>query len=98
EKAPYFSGAIFLKLVDQRLPGKMVEEYIGSNLIEASEFKKILDFGGLTAKIGNGIMEVVLKQENIYEFHTKEGWKIILNAQNEPKSAHLNLITALDSN
>ena len=98
EKAPYFSGAVFLKLIDQRWPDKTIEEYIGSNLIEESEFKKILDFGGLTAKIGNGITEVILKKENIYEFHVKEGWKIILNDKNEPKSAHLNLITALDSN
>lgn len=98
EKAPYFSGAVFLKLVDQRIPEKTIEEYIGSNFIAESEFKKILEFAGLAAKIGNGITEVVLKKENIYEFYTKEGWKIILNAQNEPKSAYLNLVTALDSN
>ena len=36
--------------------------------------------------------------KNIYEFYVEEGWKIILNAQNEPKSAYLNLITALEAN
>ena len=40
KKAPYFSGAVFLKLIDQRWPGKAVEDFIGSNLIEESEFKK----------------------------------------------------------
>ena len=98
EKAPYFSGAVFLKFIDQRWPEKVLEDFIGSNLIEESEFKKILEFAGLAAKIGNGIKEVVLKKENIYEFYTKEGWKIILNDKNEPKSAYLNLITALDAN
>ena len=98
EKAPYFSGAVFLKLIDQRWPDKAVEDFMGLNLIDESEFKKILEFAGLVAKTGGGTTEVILKKENIYEFHTKEGWKIILNAQNEPKSAHLNLITALDSN
>lgn len=98
EKAPYFSGAVFLKLIDQRMLDKTLEEFIGSNLIEEREFKKILEFGGLTAKTGGGITEVVLKQENIYEFYTKEGWKIILNDKNEPRSAYLNLTTALDAN
>ena len=98
EKAPYFSGAVFLKLIDQRWPDRSVEDFMGSNLIDESEFKKILEFAGLSAKIGNGITEVVLKNENIYEFYTKEGWKIILNDKNEPKSAYLNLITALDAN
>lgn len=98
EKAPYFSGAVFLKLIDQRWPDKVIEDFMGSNLIEESEFKKILEFGGLTAKTGGGITEVVLKKENIYEFYTKEGWKIILNDKNEPQSAYLNLTTALDSN
>ena len=87
-----------MKLVDQRWSDKVVEDFIGSNLIEESEFKKILEFAALANKIGNGITEVILRKENIYEFHTKEGWKIILNDKNEPKSAHLNLVTALDAN
>ena len=41
---------------------------------------------------------MILKKENIYEFYTQEGWKIILNDKNEPRSAYLNLITALDAN
>jgi len=103
EKAPYFSGAVFLKLIDQRNSdnggnAKIIDEYFGSNLIKESEFKKILEFVGLNAKIGGGITEVVLKKENIYEFYTQEGWKIILNDKNEPQSAYLNLVTALDTN
>ena len=98
EKAPYFSGAVFLKLVDQRNSGKAMEDSLGSNLVDENEFKKILEFAGLAAKTGGGITEVFLKKENIYEFYVKEGWKIILNDKNEPKSAHLNLITALEAN
>lgn len=98
EEAPYFSGAVFLKLTDQRSTDKTIEEYIGSNLVEESEFKKIMEFAGLAAKTGGGITEVVLRKENIYDFYTKEGWKIILNDKNEPKSAYLNLITAIGAN
>ena len=98
EKAPYFSGAVFLKLVDQRQTGRTAEDFIGSNLIDEGEFKKILEFAALANKIGNGITEVVLKKENIYEFYAQEGWKIILNDKNEPKSAYFNLVTALDAN
>ena len=98
EKAPYFSGAVFLKLIDQRSPEKALEDFMGLNLIDENEFKKITEFADLAAKIGGGIKEVILKKENIYEFYTQEGWKIILNDKNEPRSAYLNLITALDAN
>jgi len=103
EKAPYFSGAVFLKLIDQRSSdnggnAKTIDEHLGSNLIEESEFKKILEFAGLIAKIDGGVSEVILKKENIYEFYTNEGWKIILNDKNEPQSAYLNLVTAIDAN
>ena len=103
EKAPYFSGAVFLKLIEQRNSdsgenAKTIDEYLGTSFIAESEFKKILEFAGLIAKIDGGVSEVILKKENIYEFYTQEGWKIILNDKNEPQSAYLNLITALDSN
>ena len=103
EKAPYFSGAVFLKLIDQRESDdrekeEVIEKKIGSILIAESEFDKILEFAKLIEKIGGGILEVILKKENIYEFYTKEGWKIILNDKNELKNAYLNLITALDVN
>jgi len=111
EKAPYFSGAVFLKLIEQRNSdsgenAKTIDEYLGTNLIAENEFKKILEFADLArmdstrlaAKTGGGVSEVVLKKENIYEFYMNEGWKIILNDKNEPQNAYLNLITALDSN
>ena len=103
EKAPYFSGAVFLKIIEQRNSdsggnAKAIDKYLGTSLIAENEFKKILEFAGLINKIGGGVSEVILKKENIYEFYTQEGWKIILNDKNEPQSAYLNLITALDSN
>ena len=92
-----------MKLIDQRSSdnggnAKTIDEHLGSNLIEESEFKKILEFAGLIAKIDGGVSEVILKKENIYEFYTNEGWKIILNDKNEPQSAYLNLVTAIDAN
>ena len=103
EKAPYFSGAVFLKLVEQRNSdsgenAKAIDEYLGTSLIAESEFKTILEFTGLAAKTGGGVSEVILMKENIYEFYTQEGWKIILNDKNDPQSAYINLITALDAN
>ena len=103
EKAPYFSGAVFLKLIEQRNSdngenAKTIDEYLGTNLIAENEFKKILEFAGLINKTGGGVSEVILKKESIYEFYMNEGWKIILNDKNEPQSAYLNLITALDAN
>lgn len=102
EKAPYFSGAVYLKLVDQRNLDngeneKIIEKYVGSYLMEEKEFKKITEFAKLTDKIGGGVLEIIIKKENIYEFYTQEGWKIILNDKNEIKDAYLNLTTALDS-
>ena len=103
EEAPYFSGAVFLKLIDQRESDngekeEVIEKKIGSILIAESEFYKILEFAKLIEKTGGGVLEVVLKKENIYEFYTKEGWKIILNNKNEPKDTHLNLTATLESN
>lgn len=103
EKAPYFSGAVFLKLIDQRNSDddeneKTIEKYLGLNLMAENEFDKILEFVKLMGKTAGGVSEVILKKENIYEFYTQEGWKIILNDKNEPKSAYLNLVTALESN
>ena len=103
EKAPYFSGAVFLKLVEQRNSdsgenAKTIDEYLGISFIAESEFKKILEFAGLIAKAGGGISKIVLKKENIYEFYVNEGWKIILNDKNEPQSVYLNLMTVLEAN
>ena len=105
EKAPYFSGAVFLKLIDQRESDngdgekeEVIEKKIGSILIAESEFDKILEFAKLIEKTGGGISEVILKKENIYEFYTQEGWKIILNDKNEPKDTYLNLTATLESN
>src|SRR3989344_994206 len=48
EKAPYFSGAVFLKLVEQRNSdsgenAKTIDEYLGISFIAESEFKNILN-------------------------------------------------------
>lgn len=102
EKAPYFSGAVFLKIIDQRNlddddSEKIIEKHLGSRLIDDKEFNKISKFAKLTDKIGGGVFEIVLKKENIYEFYAQEGWKIILNNKNEVEEAYLNLTATLDS-
>ncbi len=102
EKAPYFSGAVFLKIIDQRELAEgeneeTIEKKLGLRLMNNDEFKKISEFAKLIDKIGGGVLEIILKKENIYEFYTKEGWKIVLNDKNETEESYLNLTATLDS-
>ena len=53
-----------------------MEDFMGSNLIDESEFKKILEFAGLAAKTGGGIMEVVLKKKIFTNFTRKKAGKL----------------------
>ena len=70
-----FPALCFLKLVDQRQTGRTAEDFIGSNLIDEGEFKKILEFAALANKIGNGITEVVLKKKIFTNFTRKKAGK-----------------------
>lgn len=97
EKAPYFSGAIFLKFFDQRTGATSSPFAIGSYLLNLEDFTMLMDFSRLAARKGFEMTEVYLKPENIFEIVTKEGWKIILNGKNEADKTLANLITTLES-
>lgn len=102
EKAPYFSGAVFLKIIDQRELAEgenkeTIEKKLGLSFMNNDEFKKNSEFAKLIEKIGGGTLEIILKKENIYEFYTQEGWKIVLNDKNEAEESYLNLTATLDS-
>lgn len=94
EKAPYFSGDVYLKFFDEResAPGT-----IGFQLILKEQFKKLIDFRDLISKENIKISKIILKKEGIYEADISEGWYILLNEQNEPKISYENLKISLDS-
>lgn len=94
EKAPYFSGDVYLKFFDEResSPGT-----IGFQLISEEQFKKLIDFRDLVSGENIKISKIILKKEGIYEIDISEGWYIFLNEQNEPKISYENLKITLDS-
>lgn len=94
EKAPYFSGDVYLKFFDEResSPGT-----IGLQLIPEEQFKKLIDFKDLVSRENIKISKIILKKEGIYEIDISEGWYILLNEQNEPKISYENLKITLDS-
>lgn len=99
EKTPYVSGGIIIKFYDQRgsEEGESPESATGKSMLLPAQFKKIMDFVGLVAKSGGEATEIFLKKEDIYEVMTKEGWRILINAKNEPDKAFANMMTAIES-
>jgi hypothetical protein len=95
EKAPYFSGDIFLKLLDEREEKHQIE--LRKNIISEDEFKKLIEFKNLARKNDIKISSLILKKDNLYEFRTEEGWRILLNERNAPTLSFENLKIALDS-
>lgn len=95
EKAPYFSGDIFLKVLDEREENRQVE--LRKNIISEDEFKKLIEFKNLARKNDIKISSLILKKDNLYEFRTEEGWRILLNERNAPALSFENLKIALDS-
>lgn len=95
EKAPYFSGDIFLKLFDEREEKRQIE--LRKNIISEDEFKKLIEFKNLARKNDIKISSLIFKKDNLYEFRAEEGWRILLNEKNTPALSFENLKIALDS-
>lgn len=93
EKAPYFSGDIYLKIFDER--GGDLE--IGRNIISADQFKGLIGFRNFLSRENIKIISILLKKEGVYELKTEEEWIILLNERNDSRLAFENLRTALDS-
>ena len=95
EKAPYFSGSIYLRFFDERV-GSSSDIAMGENLLSSGEFKKLLDFKELASKKRVDISEIVLKKEETYEIHTAEKWRILINSRHGANDFFINLATTLD--
>lgn len=90
--APNFSGGIFLKFFDERKEPSA----IGKMMVDPAEFKKLSSFAELLAKKEFVAAKIILKDADIYEFHLKEGWYILLNSKNESSQAFSNLELVLE--
>lgn len=95
EKAPYFSGNIYLRFFDERVSSSS-DIATGENLLSSGEFKKLLEFKELALKKRVNVSEIVLKKEEIYEIHTVEGWRILMNSRRVANDFFVNLATTLD--
>lgn len=93
EKAPYFSGEIFLKFFDERDVGNLVSD---RQLLPEEQFKGLVDFKNYLFKENIKILIINLKEDGIYELQTGESWVILLNERNNFRIAFENLKTALD--
>ena len=95
EEAPYFSGSIYLRFLDERIASSS-GVITGAYILPAEEFRKLMDFNKLASRSDINISKVVLKKENIYELYTVDGWRILANNQNNPNDLFINLIAILD--
>lgn len=93
EKAPYFSGEIFLKFFDER----DVKSSVFDKLLLVEQFKGLIDFKNYISRENIKISSINLKKDGIYELQTSEGLVILLNERNDFRLAFENLKTALDS-
>lgn len=110
EKAPDFSGGLYLKIYDERndeenngiaasstQPKPTMVVGLGASVLPTEEFKNLFLFAGKVNSSINEVVKIILKDEGVYEIFVKEGWKIMLKENSEPKVTFSNLITALDS-
>lgn len=98
EKAPYFSGEIFLKFFDERDVGNLVTTWkLSFQVVPKDQFRKLIDFKNYLFRENIKIPSINLKKDGIYELQTNEGWVILLNERNDFRIAFENLKTALDS-
>lgn len=99
ERAPYFSGDVYLKFLDEREETRNLASNWkqGFQLISEDQFKKLIDFRDLISRENIKVSEIILKKEGIYEMDISEGGHILLNEQNDAKISFENLKITLDS-
>lgn len=93
QPAPSFSGAIFIKFLDER----QEPAAIGKKAISETEFQKLLSFKDLLNKNNMEVVKIALKNNEQYEVYLKEDWYILLNSENEPIPSFNNLELVLGS-
>ncbi len=104
EKAPYFSGDVYLKFFNERedvdvgnLVSDSSDRKLSFQLILQEQFKKLIEFKNLVPRENIKVSKVVLKKEEIYEIYTDEKWYILLNEKNDAKISYENLKITLDA-
>lgn len=95
ERAPYFSGGVFLKFIDQREENKNIK--LKTNFLVKDEYEKIFEFKNYFLKAGLDAAEVILQKDGIYRFDISKRFSILVNNYNEPSKCFENLILALNS-
>lgn len=95
ERAPYFSGGVFLKFIDNREENKEIQ--FKSKFIDMEEYRKILEFKNKFSRTGLETNEVVLEKDGVYRFITNEGWFVLLNDRSDLESPFDNFVLALNS-
>jgi cell division septal protein FtsQ len=93
ERAPSFSGNIYLKFYDNRNQEEIVS--LEENLLSEEQFRNIVSFREMALKEKIFFSKISLKKENIYEIENIDGWKILINDKNDPLKTFENLKTVL---
>lgn len=94
EKAPYFSGEIFLKFFDERDNNQGLA--LNRVLLSKDQFENINKFKDLINHEEIYISAVFLKNDGNFEFKTTEGWLIKLDERNDQKISFENLKISLE--
>ncbi|MBU3925917.1 FtsQ-type POTRA domain-containing protein [Patescibacteria group bacterium] len=99
EESPFFSGDVFIKFIDKRENvGNLVSDgKLSFRLIPEDEFRNLINFLELLSKDGIKISDIILKNEDLYELYTIEGWYILLSKRIDFTIAFDNLKITLNS-
>ncbi|MCX6731789.1 MAG: FtsQ-type POTRA domain-containing protein [Candidatus Parcubacteria bacterium] len=92
EPAPYFSAGVYLTFLEEA-----TSTWKSSfQVIPKEQFKKLIDFKNLLTEENIKILQIIIKNEGIYQLQTNEGWYILLNEQNDSQITYQNLKITLN--
>ena len=90
--APFFSSGVFPQFSDNRAHHK---PSVGDFLIDGEEARRIFDFMKLMPA-DYSVAQILLENDGVYKFLTKEGWQIILQKDDDFEVAHQNFLASLN--
>ncbi len=94
ERAPFFSGRVFMKFFYDNNIGDLP---IGKDLISREEFLRIKEFAVLVSKKDVEITEIILKEDGICDLRTSEGWFMKVSKEDDQKIVFENLKLTLEN-
>lgn len=94
EESAFFSGDIYVKFIDQRDEKTFS---LNKQILPEDEYKNLINFTDLLEREKIKIPNIILKNEGLYEFHTTEGWHILLSERGDYKIAFDNLKISLEN-